>query len=247
MFLPLSAEGQRVLWQGFSVDKAFQKDKDKITVFLKGGHKCAIKICSLVETSFINHSDIFYSPLDKGPNRNSFTSKISKTICLVKDIYDFINFFGTYAFNGKLLPIEAILLNPFNIDCTEFSTIALELLRDKNILAKYALGVGFSPTNPKITEHTWVKAVLLTKEVDIDPTYGRKIGQMAYGCKLPFVLYMGAVENLSDIYSFPISVVMLNQQKENLSVKRTSFYSVYKLSGGYKYGPEKPKRPKEKP
>ena len=242
LFSPMSTDGQIVNWQGFSSNKALKINKNKITVFLNGDSSCVIKICSLVETNFVNQPDVFYSSLGKGSNRNSFTSEISKNISVVKDLYDFVNFFGTYAFNGKLLPIQNILMNPFNIDCSEFSTIVLEILHDKNIPARYALGVSFPLSErPKITEHCWVRASLHGKEVDIDPTYGRKIGQIAYGCKLPFVLYLGSVESLNDIYSFPISVVRLNQQTEKLSVRRISSYSVYRFSGGDKNGKKRSK------
>ena len=152
----------------------------------------------------------------------------------MNDLYEFVNFFGTYASNEKLLPIESILMNPFNIDCTEFSTIALEIFRDKDIPAKYALGVTFLlPESPKTTAHCWVRALLQGKEVDIDPTSGRGLGQIAYGCKLPFVLYMGSVKTLDEMHSFPVSVVMEKSREVSSHMKCTSEYYAHTFIGGF--------------
>jgi hypothetical protein len=235
LFTPTSEDGQEVIWQGLSVSKPYLRAGNRITVFPAGDTSFTIKVCSLVETRFLYQPWVADYQLKAGSVRESFTREISDGISTIKDLYEFINFFGTYSFNKQLLPIQYILLNPFWIDCTEFSTLALEILRDKGISVKYALGASFPISQkPVVTEHCWIKAIISGEEVDIDPTFGRGIGLASYGGRLPFILLMGQAENLDDLYNFPLSVVHLDGLDDTkYTFDRTSTYSVYKFSGGY--------------
>lgn len=234
LFSPQSVEGQEVLWQGCMANTPFTQTGNKITVFPAGTSQVSITVCSLVKTRFINHPDVFNVSFRSGSSRKSFSSRISASLTTMRDLYEFVNFFGTYAPNEELLPIESILINPFNIDCSEFSTIVLEVLRDKNIPAKYALGItSLLPEGPKTMAHCWVRALLQGKEVDIDPTSGRRLGQIAYGCKLPFVVYMGSVETLDEMRFFPISVITEEPKEMRSRIAHTAEYYVYTLMGGF--------------
>lgn len=245
VFYPQSMEGQKVIWQGLSVNTTFTRgNHGEISVSVGRGKACEIKICSIIDNRYVNQCDGLNLLLEENV-RSSFTSSISAKMKTLKDLYDFVNFFGTYGENHQLLPIQSILLNPFNIDCSEFSTMALELLKDKGIAARYALGVSFPRSlNPKVSGHCWIKANIQGKEIDIDPSAGRKIGKIAYGGKLPFTIFMGTVDTLDEVSSFPISVVSLNKNGEP-TVKMRSSYVIYKLFGGKKNGKKRPEGSKE--
>ncbi|MBF0409550.1 MAG: hypothetical protein HQM10_19575 [Candidatus Riflebacteria bacterium] len=207
VFAPITKYNQKVLWQTvFFNSKKLSFDTKKKGYFFENTEEAIdLKVCSIVKTWFVqNNKNIFFSAK---PVRKSFTTSLSSGLNSLLEIYEFLLRYGTYAANNKVLPIQYILLNPFNIDCTEFSTIVAEILLDKGLNPNYALGLTISNYKKNFFEkHCWINVFFNNQIFDIDVVLSRQMGKAAYGGQLPIRVLFGEVKKLNRLRFFPLEI-----------------------------------------
>lgn len=222
---------QKIMWQGQTSNaRDFLRENHYFIFASEPRKETRIKICSILSCKPF---DFGYSNFILPPNttRNSFTREISKKFNVLSDIADFMGFFGTFAPNGDLLPIQYILLNPINIDCTEYSTLAFEFLSDKGLDVRYSLGIMASNYQSNHGGfHCWNSIFFNGERIEIDPTLGRKIGRLAYHWHFPIQINFTDFASLEELSSFPIGFASLNGVDLKCSIGYNSRLTVYELN-----------------
>gem|GEM_PF-6636675 len=224
---------QRVIWQSQLSNSSDVHRENHFFLFSSEiGTETKIKICSIVSSRLFDfgHSNF---PLPRNVARTSFTKEISRKFHFLSDIEDFIAFFGTYSYNGEFLPIQWILLNPLDIDCTEFATLAFEFFSDKGFDVRYSLGI-MAPYH-KLNYggfHTWNSIIFEGNRIEIDPTLGRRIGRLAYHFHFPGQINFVDFYSLEELSSFPIGFISLNGMDIKKDVRYNSRLTVFEFNSG---------------
>jgi len=198
---------QKKLWQGKTCSSRIVFQGEGNIIFSSGKEKeTRIKVCTLVNCEFYSFVSSNLA-LPENIVRESTTREISRKFKRISDIEDFIAFFGTFSPNGRFLPIQYILLNPFNIDCSEFSTLLFEFFSDKGLDVRYSLGVSTANRKNYGGLHCWISVVLNNQRIEIDPTLGRKIGKLAYCSHFPIQINFTELNSVEELSNFPISFI----------------------------------------
>jgi len=233
VFVPLNRYNQKVFWQAaFLNSKKLEfNSAENCYLFEHDSNELKLSVCSIVKTSFVkNENNVFFS---QNISRNSFTKGISNGIKSLYNIYEFLLDYGTYSVNNRVIPIQYILINPFNLDCTEFSTIVLEILLDKGLDPNYVLGLSVSNSKRNYFEkHCWVSFNVDRQAFAIDSALGRKIGKVAYGSHLPTGIIFSEVKKLNSLCFFPLEIFDENNVEILKNVDYTEKIMVYELQKG---------------
>lgn len=182
-----------------------------VTAELERGIPLKLMIVSRIDRLPIPDKRLPWASLPPVSRKNAFDLPSKANIGNLAELEDWLcRNLTTWKPNGSQLTMREILTNlRQEMDCTEFATVAFELLRDRGIPAQYVMGaqIDWVEGEAKRLEdwHTWVSFPFLGRMQEIDPSAGRIYGCSSFMANIPASVVFGTVEELKKMDGYFLS------------------------------------------